>query len=48
LRRELDAALAPPALAALRAAARVRAGVDPRATIVARVKSLLAANTRIP
>ena len=45
---ELDAALAPDALGALRVAARALAAVDPRTTIVARVKSLLAANTRVP
>jgi UDP-N-acetylglucosamine--N-acetylmuramyl-(pentapeptide) pyrophosphoryl-undecaprenol N-acetylglucosamine transferase len=39
LRAELEAALAPPALAALREAARARAASDPRQAIVARVNS---------
>jgi UDP-N-acetylglucosamine--N-acetylmuramyl-(pentapeptide) pyrophosphoryl-undecaprenol N-acetylglucosamine transferase len=39
LRSELEAALAPPALAALREAAHARGASDPRRAIVARVKS---------
>jgi UDP-N-acetylglucosamine--N-acetylmuramyl-(pentapeptide) pyrophosphoryl-undecaprenol N-acetylglucosamine transferase len=44
LRAELDAALEPATLAALRAGARGRAGGDPRANIVARVNALLRPN----
>jgi UDP-N-acetylglucosamine--N-acetylmuramyl-(pentapeptide) pyrophosphoryl-undecaprenol N-acetylglucosamine transferase len=48
LRVELDAALEPAALAALRAAARERAGGDARANVVARVKALLRPNQERP
>ncbi len=48
LRAELDAMLATDALARLRAAARARASVDPRTTIAARVKHLLASNSALP
>lgn len=48
LRAECEAALAPDARAALRAAARLLAQSDPRAAVVARVKRWLAANTAAP
>jgi UDP-N-acetylglucosamine--N-acetylmuramyl-(pentapeptide) pyrophosphoryl-undecaprenol N-acetylglucosamine transferase len=48
LRDECEAALAPSAFAALRAAARLLAQRDPRATVVARVKLWLAANKAAP
>jgi hypothetical protein len=48
LATELARALEPRTLATLRVAARDRAATDPRVTIVARVKALVAANMSAP